>query len=248
MKKLWNLMKREDGASQMIEAVIIYPVVFMCLFFLIYVGLFILQSVTVSTYAQKIAMLASREISYPGYLAMVTNKDVYSDASVEGSDQLLGSLKLNNNPHKGNGQTYRYWALNLGADEDGFAKTSMMPDETYKAYETILLDMIVDNSLMSAKSRDSIKVDIKTKNNFIVQYVKVEVSQPLMGFPVLDYFGIETPTVKASAQTTVGDTDELVRNVDFVTDALAAFANKIGLDVAGMKQKVNEVKEMFGLQ
>lgn len=236
MKQLWKRIKREDGAAQMIEAAIIYPVVFLCIFVLIYIGLYILQTITVSTYAQKAVMLTAREISYPGYIQMVEgNESVYSDASVEGNDMLLESLVLNTDPKRAKGQTYRYWTQ------------SMMREDTKLKYEDILKEMVVNNSMITSKEKEEIKVEITTKNHFIVQYVNVTVTQPLMGFPVLEHFGIETPTISASAQTTVSDTDEMIRNVDFVTDALTAFANKIGLDIGGMKEKINQVKETLGL-
>ncbi len=239
MKQLWKQIRREDGASQMIEAAIIYPVVFLCIFVLIYIGLYILQTITVSTYAQKVAMLTAREISCPGYLSMISGDlDVYANSAVEGSDDLFNKLVLNNDPGKGESQTYRYWKSDI---ED------MMPEDTYNAYRNILIDMVSENSIITSKDRSQIGVEITLQNNVIVQYVNVSVSQPLMGFPVLDFFGIETPTVSASAQTTVNDTDELVRNVDFVTDALAAFSKKIGLDIGALKEKIKSVKDTLGL-
>lgn len=235
MKQLWKRIKREDGAAQMIEAAIIYPVVFLCVFVLIYIGLYILQTITVSTYAQKAAMLTAREISYPGYLAMVNDNSVYASAAVEGDDDLLTSLTLNTDPKNLKPQTYRYWTQ------------SMMDNEVKDDYEDILREMVAYNSIITTKDKDSITVNITTKNHFIVQYVIVDVSQPLVGFPVLEFFGIDTPVVSASAQTTVSDIDEMVRNVDFVTDALAAFANKLGLDIGKLKEKINTVKETLGL-
>ena len=68
----------------MVEAAIIYPIVFLCLFFLIYMGLYILQYMSVSAYAQKVALLASREIAYPGYIDMVDkDRKKYSNAALE---------------------------------------------------------------------------------------------------------------------------------------------------------------------
>lgn len=245
MKQLWKRIKREDGAAQMIEAAIIYPVVFLCIFVLIYIGLYILQSITVSTYAQKAVMLASREISYPGYLEMVKGQEsVYSDASVEGNEKLLTSLILNNNPKGVDAQTYRYWRQDFNK-KDGIEDDKLIGKEIKHKYEDILKEMVVNHSILTSKEKDEIEVVITTKNNIIVQYVNVTVSQPLMGFPVLDFFGIETPVVSATAQTTVGDTDELIRNVDFVTDALAAFANKLGLDIGAIKEKMNGILDFF---
>lgn len=247
MKQLWKRLKREDGAAQMIEAAIIYPVVFLCIFVLIYIGLYILQTITVSTYAQKAAMLVSREISYPGYLNMITDKSVFAGASVEGSENLLSSLKIENKPSEADPQTYRYWRKQLINPKNGVKDDRLIDGEIKAQYVDILKDMVFNNSIMTAKDRDSIDVQITTKNHFIVQYVNVTVSQPLVGFPVLEFFGIETPVITASAQTTVSDTDEMIRNIDFVTDALTAFTKKLGLDIGAIKQKMDSFKSTLGL-
>lgn len=235
MKKILSILKNENGAAQMVEAAFIYPVVFLCIAFLIYLGLYILQFMSVSAYAQKVALLASREIAYPGYINIVTESP-YSNASVEAdlgnSNSFNGRINMTFDPEKVESRAYRYWKSN--------------PLEGYEqSFKDILVEMVRKNSIIGAK--DNVDVVIKSDNYFIVQYVTVSVSQPLMDFPILEFFGIESPTVKATVQASVNDTDEFVRNTDFAVDALEIIANKLGIDVNGMKEKVQNAKEKLGL-
>lgn len=236
MGNISSYIKKEDGAAQLIEAAIIYPIVFLCIFFLIYIGLFILQSMTVSAYAQKVALLASREIAYPGYIEMVSGGNnsysPYSNSAVEGDETLRSTIKLETNPKEVQARAYRYWSSDpIKGNTSGLEK--------------ILKTMINNNSIIAAEN--DVQVKITADNYFIVQYVTVEVSQPLMKFPVLDYLGIKTPTVSATATASVNDTDEFVRNVDFVTDALESLANKLGINVSDIKDKIAKAKETLGL-
>ena len=75
----------------------------------------------------------------------------------------------------------------------------------------------------------------------------VSVEQELLDFPVLEYFGIENPKVSVTVEASANDTDEFIRNVDFVTDTLEYFAKKIEIDVNGIRDKIDEVKEKFNL-
>ena len=236
MKKITSFFRKEDGAAQMIEAAIIYPIVFLCITFLIYIGLYILQYMSVSAYAQKVALLASREIAYPGYINLVSG-DPYADASVEANlDNSNGSfdglINLSFDPSTVKARAYRYWKSN---PLDGYEQP----------FKNILAKMIRENSIIGAKNE--VDIVIKSENYFVVQYVTVSVSQQLMDFPVLEFFGIESPTVKATVQASANDTDEFVRNTDFAVDALNVIANKLGINVDGIKQKVQEAKKTLGL-
>lgn len=241
MGRLRKRLKDENGAVMLIEAVFIYPIVFLAIFFLIYVGLFILQYMSVSAYAQKVALLASREVAYPGYINLVS-KDVYTTSAVEadlGTDaegntinSFSGKVTLNFDPKKAQVNAYRYWGDPLSSE----SKTVLV---------NILKEMVKKNSIIGAGG--DVKATVEAENYFVTQYVKVSVSQPLASFPVLDAFGIEQPTVSATVQASVNDTDELVRNVDFAVDAIRAIAKKLGIDTDNIKQKFKEAKEFLGL-
>lgn len=237
MKNIKRFLKSENGAAQMVEAAIIYPIVFLVIFFLIYVGLFILQSITVSAYAQKIALLASREIAYPGYIDLVVDDNLYSSSAVEADlkpgESFDGVINLSFDPKAVETRAYRYWSKD--------------PIEKYHtAFEDILKKMIKKNSIIGAKKE--VKAKVTSKNYFLTQYVEVNVSQPLMDIGVLSFFGIDSPTVSVRVQAAVNDTDELIRNTDFAVDALEALAKKLGIDVNDLKEKIKNAKKKLGIE
>ena len=77
MRRFW---KDERGAAELIEASLLYPIIFICIGLLLYFGLFILQTISVQNYARKTALLAAREVAYPGYINMITDEAMKSSA------------------------------------------------------------------------------------------------------------------------------------------------------------------------
>jgi len=238
MRRIQNFLKEERAAAQMVEAAIIYPIVFLIIFLMIYMGLYILQAITVGTYAQKMAILASREISSPGYYTLV-GQEKYSDAAIEMSSDGVPSL-TRDKIYEGVGRTncdivYRYWRGSKALNDTG---------KTY--YTQALQKMVGENSILAPENAD-VDVEISCENYVLAQFVTVKVEQELMHFGLLDFFGIESPKVSATARATVSDTDELVRNVDFVADALDALATRLGIDVNKARNTVQSACEKLGL-
>ena len=243
MNRIKQFWKSEKGDAEVIEAAILYPIAFMIIFLLIYIGLYILQMMTLSAYAQKVAFLAAREVSSPGYSALL-NASHYStsaaeaDFNINSSDENKGSYKgkinIDNKVENVKTKAYRYWGNCLTEDDS-------------KYYREVLQNLVKSNSIINAGEGNSVNVKIEPKNYFISQFIDVEVEQTLMEFPVLEFFGIKNPTISASATATVSDTDELVRNTDFAVDSLKALARHMGIDTSKVKGKVVEVLKNLNL-
>lgn len=239
MNRMKNFMKEEDAAAQMVEAAIIYPVVFLIIFLMIYMGLYILQAVSINTYAQKVAMLVSREVSTPGYYTLIDDKSKYSSGAIEldaDADQIEGIVDVSDLSKEMTkfSIVYRYIGNPLKKN-----------NKTY--YEEILKTMVTDQSVIVPNSNSAVKVNIDCQNNILSQYVIVNVEQELMHFGLLDFFGIKNPTVSATAVATVSDTDELIRNTDFVVDAISVLASKFGINLSDVKGKVDSALSTLGL-
>ena len=236
MKKKVHCLLKDESAAELIEAAIIYPVVILFLFFLIYIGLYIMQNMTVAAYSEKVAMLAAREVAHPGYLDMfVGGSDVFSNSAVEGdygeAENANGIIKLSSDNGDVALTAYRYWTSNpLGK-------------ENSSAYEGILRTIVQNNSILA--SEGTVDVKVTCENAFITQYINVEVSQRMMDFPVLTFFGIESPTVTQSTKASVSDTDEFIRNINFAADAIDEIAARCGVDTSKLKSKVKEVKDFI---
>ncbi len=242
MNKIKTFLKEEKAAAQMVEAAIIYPIVFLIIFLMIYIGLYILQAISIGTYAQKVAMLASREISTPGYHVLIGG-DRYSDASIELNtndiekiDDIVNIKGMAKSMTKA-GVIYRYWKLG----------DSIMTDESKEYYSDILTKMITNNSIIAPQKNGKLNVTVNCTNYVISQTITVTAEQELMHLGILEFFGVESPTVSATAVATVSDTDEFIRNTDFVSDAINALAEKLGIDMDSLSGKVNDVLEKLGL-
>lgn len=243
IKRFW---KNEDGVATLIEASIYLPVAMMIVFFLIYMGLYILQSMTLASYAQKVAFLAAREVACPGYSTLL-GKERYETSASEADFRLVqqngeredGKCKItiDNKVASCQVQAYRYWTTN----GDKLPKNSNNNYDAKSYYEDVLRELVKKNSIINAGEGNSVTATIHCENHFISQYIYVDVEQQLMRFPVLDFFNIRNPSIKASAVAVVNDTDELVRNTDFAVDSIEALAEYMGIDVDGMKDKVDKI-------
>lgn len=233
-RKIWGFIKSENAAAEMVEAAIIYPIVFLFLFLMIYIGLFIMQTMTVGAYAEKIAMLAAREVAHPGYVDMFSSggEKAFGSGSAE-ADAIYGVpiIELETNANNIDPRPYRYWYAPLSDDDKA-------------VYKNILLKMVKNNSILCA---GNVTAKVDCKNYIVTQYIEVEVKQELTSFAVLDFFGIDNPSVKASARATVSDTDEFVRNINFASDAIEAIAEKCGVDISKLKNKIKDIREKFDL-
>lgn len=240
MRKLLRLLKKEDGA-ELIETVIIYPIVFLCIGFLLYLGVYILQYVTVGSYAQKVAVLAARELSHPGYISMVTDPEKsYATGSVEMDLEDYSEknaadkyINLEADPKKVHARAYRFWSRNpIG--------------KAGSEYAAVLTALVDNKSIL--KSESSAEVEITSSNYIVAQYVDVTVKQKLVNFGILEAFGVDTPVIEVSAKAAATDVDEFVRNTDLVVDTLDSLAKKLGIDISKIKEKIDAAKEKLGMK
>lgn len=258
MKKRFHFLRREDGA-ELIEAALIYPFVLLILGGLLYMGVFILQYVTVGAYAQKVALLAAREVAYPGYISLISADKLSTSAiELELNDYTKAASSEENNANgmtisfpvaakAAHARAYRYWKkdpLEPNPIEANATKASNQYNSG-QLLEDILSTMVNQNSIMVGKQ--NAEVSITCKNVIVAQYVTVTVKQDLMNNQLLHALGVEQPSVTLSAVASANDTDEFVRNTDFVCDALEMIAKKLHINVNGFRDKVNDIKTKLGL-
>ncbi len=235
VKKSVRRFIKDESAAELIEAAIIYPVVILFLFFLIYIGLYIMQNMTVTAYAEKVAMLAAREVSHPGYLDMfVEGENVFNTSATEGDYGVETSANnviiLNTNVKDVDPKPYRYWSSNPLGEKSG-------------AYESIMREVVRNNSLLATDG--ALEVKVRCDNQIVTQYIDVEVTQRMMEFPVLTFFGIESPTLSYKAKASVSDTDEFIRNINFAADAIEEIASRCGIDTSEVHNWVKKVKDVM---
>lgn len=249
----WRKLKDERGAAEAVETAFMYPVVFMIIFFLFYVGFYILQQSMLDSYAQKVATIAAREIAYPGYLNL-SGADSYKNGAVElnmsvrevteadGSTLTIAprAVSCSFDTDTVKADAYRYWRVSSGG-RGPLSSTA----------QASLVGILTDENGLVTKygflGGESTEATVTCDNYVISQTVTVEIVQDLMDFGVLEFFNIDTPQAGAIAKATVGDSDEMIRNTDFVIQVVETLANKLGLDVDHMKSTVHEALVKVGI-
>lgn len=210
-------IKNEYGAVQIVEATFIFPIMFIILFFLIYMGnAFFIK-------AQVEGMVETRAIQGAGYCA----------------DPMLQTIKDNNGtvPSLKNIKTEPYRYIFGGMDSIENKIASEVQNDMEGNAVSFFKNM--KPSLKMPKS------DIAKFNNYVVYSTfSVEVKYELK-FPI-KLLGADSPTVmtiNSRAEVPVNDTAEFIRNTDMVVDLL--YRTKIGRSISDIFGKINDFISSF---
>lgn len=210
-------IKNEYGAVQIVEATFIFPIMFIILFFLIYMGnAFFIKS-------QVEGMVETRAIQGAGYCA----------------DPMLQTIKDNNGtvPSLKNIKTEPYRYIFGGMDSIENKIASEVQNDIEGNAVSFFKNM--KPSLKMPKS------DIAKFNNYVVYSTfSVEVKYELK-FPI-KLLGADSPTVmtiNSRAEVPVNDTAEFIRNTDMVVDLL--YRTKIGRSISDIFGKINDFISSF---
>ena len=207
---------REAGAVQIVEASFVFPVLFIVLFCLIYMGnaFFIKAQVesVVETYAVKGA----------GYCA----DPILETLQTNGSVPSLSSLEV---------EPYRYIFGGMGNVERQIGS---------KVAETLTSQGMTFFQNMAPRLKTSTG-EIATFRNYVVYSTfSVEVEYDLT-FPI-QFLGADAPTVltiHSRAEVPVNDTAEFIRNTDMVIDLL--HGSKLVQSISDAFGKINDFISSF---
>lgn len=245
MKRIRNFLEDESGVMVSTEALFLYPFTIFIIFWLIYMGLWMFQGVAIQNYAQKLAVTAAREVSYPGYTNLAQKKGsdgkYYGNAlSVFGThaidwDTTNGvSIYINPTTKDLKISPYRYLT--------SIGKNSNILGDKKVQLESIGQKIVKENSLLSGTD---IRVSIQTDNYFISQQVTVKITESLPVPGIVKWLGFDGSSLSATASATANDPDEYVRNTDLVFDFLDILGKKLGISdgISGAIEKVKSVIE-----
>ncbi len=213
--KLRNSIKSEKGSVQIVEATFVFPIMFIILFFLIYMG---------NAYyvrAQVEAIVAEEAIKGANYCTdpiLQTIKD-------EGVIPKLSDLDLD---------PYRYFSGMNGIEET----ISREVEEKIEGSSVSLFR----NMEPVVKTR---RADISKYNNYVVYStfsveVKCEVEFPIK---FLGRSTPNLLVITSRAEIAVNDTAEFIRNTDMVIDYFED--SKLGQSIKGVFDKINDFLDTF---
>ena len=230
--KYLNRLKSED-ANALVENIIILPIVFFVIFFMIIGSFIIHDKITLDAAVERGATYASKCIADPYYAKILKDYNTQAgvlDADYENTDIIKFVTKKKINDAYSIGiQPYRYLFMSF---------TDNVQKDT-----TSEVDAILSLTGIPWRTQDVFDVKCDIKNYVIYQKVTVT-AKTTYQLPV--FFGvIGLPTefdYSAEAVRTVNDPDEFVRNADLVVDFIADVAEKTGAE-----QPIQKVKKKLSV-
>lgn len=204
MYRFLNKIK-DESAGVMVENVIVLPLVFVIIIFMIISAFLVHDRVTIETAARRGATYASHCIADPNYATLVGQSgELDFSKSVENiSFSSVGK----------NIKAYRY--LTGGASVQG-----VVEDEVKK---------IVNKTRINWISQDSITVTCSQENKIIYQDVCVKVTSTYHLPGWIEWFGLESEyKVETEAKIAAVDPDEFIRNADLVVDLITQVDDATG--------------------
>lgn len=191
---------KDESASAMVENVIVMPLVFIVIFFMILGAFMVHDRTTVEAAAQRGAIYAAHCISDPNYAAIVGQSGELDVAQDRGADSFSFSGV------GGNIKPYRYIF-------GGGSVSGVVESETRQ---------IVNKTRIPWRPQESIRVTCKQKNMFLYQDVTVEVTSQYHLPAFFAAIGLETEyEYTGTARLSTTDPDEFIRNADLVVDLIA---------------------------
>lgn len=221
-KKRINL-KSED-ANSMVENVIILPLIFIVIYFMLLMSFVMHDRATLDAAAKRGTIFAAKCISDPNYASILQR----SGHDAGDLDTSVAIFNANSFDGVGNNiEPYRYFAMDVSEIEnDTLTEVNGSINKTKLPWREI-------------RSED-ITVDI---NNYVIyQDVKVSITARYPLPAVFGAFGLPTDYVyTVEAMTAVNDPDEFIRNVDLIIDMVVMIDDKTGNHLSKLTSKISDM-------
>lgn len=168
-------IKDEKGAVPIVEATFIFPIVFFCMFFLIYIGMYILQSVLIYTQTQKVASIVSKSMAVTGYEKV--GKHTADNVNFDFKDNKYFTQDSVNTIYDEKAKLYRY-----------FYPDPIAGNSDIESINSSLTSLIDNLSIISG---GGVTCDINAKNYFINQTVSVTIKREGAIPEIFSYIGMD---------------------------------------------------------
>lgn len=220
-------IKSEDGNS-LVENVIILPLIFLCIYFIILGAFVIHDKITLDAAVERGAVYAAKCIADPFYNDIVNDGGSTSeilDANISDVSSLVFDTK-------GKVKPYRYLFATYKNELKNNVKNTVM--------DTISATKIPWRKI------DPDAIECKVNNYVVYQRITVEATAT---YPLPKLFGVVgLPTefeYTATSVTNVNDPDEFIRNVDFVVDVIADVNSKVRAENGGNPTGLDKIRKML---
>ena len=223
LKQTYKKLKGEN-ANSMVENVVILPIIFIVIYFMILMSFVLHDRSTLEAAAKRGTIYAARCISDPNY-TVILQKSGHTKGVL---DTDVGELTSDSFAAVGNNiKPYRYIKLNSSDIK------SATQDEVYNSIQKTKIPW------RTVKTGD-IVVDID--NKVIYQNVKVSITASYPLPKVFQALGLPTEyKYTVESLTAVNDPDEFIRNVDLIIDTCVTIDEKTGGHIGGITKKLSDL-------
>lgn len=220
MQRILSRIK-EESAGAMVENVIVLPLVFIIIFFMILSAFMMHDRATIESAAKRGAIYAANCISNPNY-ASIVGQTGELDIAYDKANNTFSFSGVGKNVNA-------YRAFTGGNNMSTQVKAQVKK--------------IVEKTRIPWLPQDAVKVEYSQKNMFIYQDVTVTVKATYKLPKFFALFGLETKyTYEATAKTRTTDPDEFIRNADLIVDLICTIDDKL---LGNRLQKVtNKISEL----
>lgn len=248
MKKLLKEFRSEKGAASVLEATIVFPLVFLVVVFLVFLGFIYAQKGFLQNHAAELSDYLAKNVLYPGYNE-IEQPFYYAGKSDALSLERVNKAMSCNEPYRYLGGLFKEeYQIKGGEYKGDIAKT---------AAEAMTGSYLVSHGFIkSGGGTISLPAGSKfegqtqsTQNGFICA-VHVSTSQVSVylaqNYTFASFFrmigiGGKTMTISGQSTTFINDSVEFVRNVDMVFDVASFVADKLGIDIEKIKEVIGKV-------
>lgn len=215
-------IKEENGVA-IVEATFLLPICFIAIIALYYASIFLCQKANLQANLQTTIIYyknAETDSFITAEPAMNIAKNG-NDVSSEGSRYEI-SHKL---------FPYRFFGMNLNRDD----------------FETMFRSI---SGYMFFDTGENVELSVEKENYIVYKKIKATATQVVKPAISLSMVGVpDSLTISAACEVAVQDSDEFIRNTDFVIDIVSE--TEVGKKIGGMLDKVSEYynrfKEIFGV-
>lgn len=222
-------LKDETGASQIVEMTIIFPIVIFVMGALIYLGCYVVQGVSMYTYAQRMAVYAAREISYPGYEKLGNMTQAVDFVAIQEASV--------NTIFAQSWKPYRF--LSQGNNMIG----------NKNDLESNLRSLVSSTAFIKSGAPEC---SINVKNNIFNQKVTVTISKGITVPSFMVAIGVPEDSMKihVGAVAVTLNATEFVRNTDFVFDCVSEIIDNTPIKgyIENFKAKFNNMRVKMGIE
>lgn len=246
MKKLFMKIRSEEGAANVVEAIIVYPIVFLAVAFLLILGFTYVQEGFLNYESQKLSDYLAKVVIYPGY-ANIERPDYAGTENTVSIGDLNAAMQKNT--------PYRYMFGIFGSEtgiEDHNSKDLAAEYARYMAKEylsehgylksysgkiTVPEEFGPEHTIVN--SEDGYACAIRATTSQVEVYLA---QNYIFGrfFSMID-MGNKRIVVSAKGISAVSDSLEIVKTTDMSVDMVTFLGNLLGFDAS----KITTIKDMI---